>query len=107
MAASGWFSSCASIEAISPIVASRALDCSFSCCWRFSSSMRLRSEMSRMEPIQPVCLPLLSTSGASKISTGTRSPSGRWKMVSNCGVTLPARTEAKRVWYSVIASGAQ
>ena len=27
-----------------------------------------------MEPIQPVCLPTLSTSGASKISTGTRSP---------------------------------
>jgi hypothetical protein len=32
---------------------------------------------------------------------------GRWKKVSNCGVTLPANTEAKRVWYSAIASGAQ
>ncbi len=43
----------------------RAVCCSFSWCWRVSSASRLRSVMSRIEPIQPCCLPSASISGAS------------------------------------------
>jgi len=79
-------------------LASRALACSFSCCWRLMFSTRRRSDTSRMEPIHPVWRPLSSISGASNTSTGKRSPSARWKMVSKRGVKLPDSTLENRSW---------
>jgi hypothetical protein len=65
MADSGWFSSWLSSEAISPTVASRAVACRRSCCWREISSTRRCALKSSTALIQPVWRPWPSTSGAS------------------------------------------
>ncbi len=65
MAPSGWFSSWASEEAISPMVVSRAAVCRRSCCRRSRSSARFSSVTSMIELIQPVWRPSASRSGAS------------------------------------------
>jgi hypothetical protein len=57
IAASGWFSSWLSSDAISPTVARRAVACSRSWLARDSSSTRRCSLMSRNALIQPVCTP--------------------------------------------------
>ena len=71
------------VDASSPMLASRALACSFSCCWRLRFSAR------RCGPTRRGWIPssrsggrCASISGASNTSTGKRSPSARWKMVS-------------------------
>ena len=79
MAASGWFSSWLSSDAISPTMASRALACRRSWLARETSSVRRCSLTSRMALIQPVCLPTALISGASMMSTGNRVPSLRMK----------------------------
>ena len=74
MAAKGWFSSWLSNEAISPTVAKRAVACKRSRVARLNSSLARWALMSSTALIQPVCVPLALISGASKISTGKRSP---------------------------------
>ena len=55
----------ASELAISPMVTSFDVNCSFSACRRFNSSARLRAPISRTESIHPVCWFCASISGAS------------------------------------------
>jgi hypothetical protein len=63
-AISGWLSSWASVEAISPRLARRCACCSCSSFWRWRSSARFCSVMSTTELIQPLCAPSASISGA-------------------------------------------
>ena len=98
IAASGWFNSCDSSDAISPTVARRAVACSLSWLARESSSTRRCSDRSRNALIHPVCTPLWLISGASITSTGKRLPSLRMNTdstPSRGGACLP---ESRLSW---------
>ncbi len=101
MAVSGWFSSCASDEAISPIVIRREVNCTFSCCWRTISSVSLRSVMS-VAICSSAARP--STQRMSRSRTSNQRPVSSSSASPACSsAAAPSRRADRRRWPSALS----